>query len=162
MLSGALSGVFTVLGDAYGHAVFHTACTCYRRNGGLWRRAHEWGRKLSALGHQVKLLAPKSVRPFVQRNKTDAADAKAIWTAVQQPEARTVALKTEHQQVILALHCMREQLMKFRIMQTNALRGILYEFGIVLPAGYPALTKAWAHALPEARSPAEIEQLIYY
>ena len=59
--------------------------------------AHEWGRKLSALDHQVKLLAPKSVRPFVQRNKTDAADAKAIWTAVQQPEARTVALKTEHQ-----------------------------------------------------------------
>jgi len=112
--------------------------------------AHEWGRKLSALGHQVKLLAPKSVRPFVQRNKTDAADAKAIWTAVQQPEARTVALKTEHQQGVLALHRMREQLMKFRIMQTNALRGILYEFGIVLPAGYPALTKAWTDALAEA------------
>lgn len=112
--------------------------------------AHEWGRKLSALGHQVKLLAPRSVRPFVLRNKTDAADAKAIWTAVQQPEARIVALKTEHQQTVLALHRMREQLMKFRIMQTNGLRGILYEFGIVLPAGYPALAKAWAGALVAA------------
>jgi transposase len=112
--------------------------------------AHEWGRKLSALGHQVKLLAPRSVRPFVLRNKTDAADAKAIWTAVQQPEARIVALKTEHQQTVLALHRMRGQLMKFRIMQTNALRGILYEFGIVLPAGYPAFAKAWAGALAAA------------
>lgn len=104
--------------------------------------AHEWGRKLSALGHQVRLLAPKSVRPFVLRNKTDAADARAIWTAVQQPEARFVALKTEHQQGVLALHRIREQLMKFRIMQTNALRGILYEFGIVLPVGYPAMAQA--------------------
>lgn len=96
--------------------------------------AHEWGRQLCSFGHQVKLLAAKSVRPFVLRNKTDAADARAIWTAVQQPEARVVAVKSEYQQTILALHRMREQLMKFRIMQTNALRGILYEFGIVLPS----------------------------
>ena len=73
-----------------------------------------------------------------------------IWTAVQQLEARIVALKTEHQQGIPALHRMREQLMKFRIMQTNALGGILYGFGIVLPAGYPAPTRAWAGALAEA------------
>jgi transposase len=112
--------------------------------------AHEWGRQLRSVGHQVKLLAARSVRPFVLRNKTDAADARAIWTAVQQPEARIVAVKSEHQQTILALHRMREQLMKFRIMQTNALRGILYEFGIVLPAGYPALAKAWPAALAAA------------
>lgn len=112
--------------------------------------AHEWGRQLRSLGHEVKLIAAKSVRPFVLRNKTDAADARAIWTAVQQPEARFVAVKSEHQQTILALHRMREQLMKFRIMQTNALRGILYEFGMVLPAGYPALAKAWPGALATA------------
>lgn len=109
--------------------------------------AHEWARQLRALGHQVRLLAPKSVRPFVLRNKTDAADARAIWTAVQQPEVRFVAIKTEQQQAILALHRLRSQLMKFRIMQTNALRGLLYEFGVVLPAGYPALIKAWPDAL---------------
>lgn len=109
--------------------------------------AHFWARALRALGHEVKLLAPKSVRPFVLRHKTDQADARAIWTAVKQPEARVVAIKTEAQQAILALHRMRAQLMKFRIMQTNALRGLLYEFGEVLPQGSVALAKAWPGAL---------------
>ena len=98
--------------------------------------AHHWARQLQALGHEVKLISARSVRPFVLRNKTDAADARAIWTAVQQPEARFVAIKSEQQQIILALHRLRAQLMKFRIMQTNALRGLLYEFGEVLPEGY--------------------------
>lgn len=109
--------------------------------------AHWWARKLSALGHQVRLLHPKSVRPFVLRNKTDAADARAIWTAAQQPDARFVAAKTETQQAILALHRLRAQLLKFRIMQTNALRGLLYEFGEVLPEGHAALSKALPAAL---------------
>jgi transposase len=98
--------------------------------------AHHWARQLQALGHEVRLISPRSVRPFVLRNKTDAADARAIWTAVQQPDARFVAIKSEQQQTILALHRLRAQLMKFRIMQTNALRGLLYEFGEVLPEGY--------------------------
>ena len=109
--------------------------------------AHWWGRELRALGHEVRLLAPRSVRPFVRSNKTDAADARAIWTAVQQPEARLVAIKSEQQQAILALHRLRAQLMKFRIMQTNALRGLLYEFGEVLPEGHSALAKALPAAL---------------
>ena len=109
--------------------------------------AHYWGRELRALGHEVRLLAPKSVRAFVRANKTDAADAQAIWTAVQQPEAHVVAIKSEAQQAILALHRMRAQLLKFRIMQTNALRGLLYEFGYVLPEGHRALAKAWPSAL---------------
>ena len=109
--------------------------------------AHWWARELRRLGHEVKLLAPKSVRPFVRSNKTDAADARAIWTAVQQPEARLVAVKSEQQQAILALHRLRAQLMKFGIMQTNALRGLLYEFGEVLPEGYSALAKALPAAL---------------
>jgi transposase len=118
--------------------------------------AHHWARQLRALGHEVRLLAPKSVRPFVRANKTDAADAQAIWTAVQQPEAKYVAIKTEQQQATLALHRLRAQLMKFRIMQTNALRGLLYEFGEVLPEGARALAKAWPGALAriEDRLPA--------
>jgi transposase len=109
--------------------------------------AHWWGRKLAELGHEVRLLHPRSVRPFVLRNKTDAADARAIWTAAQQPDARFVAIKTETQQVVLALHRLRAQLLKFRIMQSNALRGLLYEFGEVLPEGYLALAKALPVAL---------------
>jgi transposase len=60
-------------------------------------------RQLAQLGHDVSLLPGKAVRPFVLRNKTDAADARAIWTAAQQPEMKNVAIKTEHQQSILAL-----------------------------------------------------------
>jgi transposase len=109
--------------------------------------AHYWARALRGRGHEVRLLAPKSVRPFVRSNKTDAADAQAIWTAVQQPEAKFVAIKSESQQAILTLHRMRAQLMKFRVMQTNAVRGFLCEFGQVVPEGHRALAKAWPAAL---------------
>lgn len=114
--------------------------------------AHEWGRELMRLGHEVRLLPPKMVRPFVQRNKTDAADAQAIWTASRQPGVRFVALKSEAQQVVLGLHRLRAQLMKMRIMQTNELRGLLYEFGIVLPEGHPALMKELPAALQAAQA----------
>jgi transposase len=97
--------------------------------------AHWWARKIRALGHEVVLLHAKFIRPFVQTNKTDAADARAIWTAVQQPEMRTVAAKTEDQQAMLALHRMRSLLVKFRTMQVNQLRGLLYEFGATFRAG---------------------------
>ena len=63
---------------------------------------HWWARKIKALGHEVVLLHAKFIRPFVQTNKTDAADARAIWTAVQQPGMRTVAAKTEDQQAMLS------------------------------------------------------------
>jgi transposase len=69
--------------------------------------AHWWARKIKALGHDVVLLHAKFIRPFVQTNKTDAADARAIWTAVQQPGMRTVAVKTEDQQAMLSLHRIR-------------------------------------------------------
>lgn len=100
--------------------------------------AHWWRRKLMALGHEVKLIHAKFIRPFVQGNKTDAADAKAIWTAVRQPGMRTVAGKTEEQQSMLALHRIRLSLVKFRTMQVNQLRGLLYEFGITLKGGRQA------------------------
>jgi transposase len=81
------------------------------------------------------LLHAQFIRPFVQTNKTDAADAKAIWTAVQQPGMRTVAPNTEDQQAMLSLHRMRSLLVKFRTMQINQLRGFLYEFGVSFRAG---------------------------
>jgi transposase len=114
--------------------------------------AHEWARQLFKLGHDVRLLPPKTVRPFVQRNKTDAADAHAIWTAGQQPGAKFVAVKNEAQQVVLSLHRLRAQLMKMRIMQTNELRGLLYEFGLVLSDGHRALLKELPVVLLEAQS----------
>jgi transposase len=99
---------------------------------------HWWARKIKALGHQVVLLHAKFIRPFVQTNKTDAADARAIWTAVQQPGMRSVAAKSEDQQAMLSLHRMRALLVKFRTMQVNQLRGLLYEFGVTLRAGRQA------------------------
>lgn len=100
----------------------------------------------------MRLLAPRSVRPFVLRNKTDAADAQAIWTAVQQPGACLVAIKQAGQQAILSLHRIRVQLLKVCIMQSNALRGLLYEFGIVLPEGHAQLAKAMPEAFAEAEN----------
>lgn len=95
--------------------------------------AHHWARAIGALGHRVKLLPGQHVKAFLLRDKTDAMDAQAIWVAAQQPHIKPVPVKTERQQTCMALHGMRRQLMKIRIMQTNALRGILAEFGITLP-----------------------------
>ena len=97
--------------------------------------AHWWARKIKTLGHDVVLLHAKFIRPFVQTNKTDASDARAIWTAVQQPGMRTVAAKSEAQQTMLSLHRIRSLLVKFRTMQVNQLRGLLYEFGASFRAG---------------------------
>ena len=97
--------------------------------------AHYWGRKFVALGHDVKLIAAQFVRPFVKTNKTDAADAQAIWEAAQRPGMRYVAVKSEGQQGVLTLHRMRAQLVKVRTMQVNQLRGLLYEFGAELAQG---------------------------
>lgn len=104
--------------------------------------AQHWARQLMAMGHQVKLMPGKVVKAFVTGNKNDVADAQAIWTAVQQPGLKAVAVKTEAQQAILALHRMRQQLVKFRTMQTNGLRGLLAEYGEVIGVGRAALNLA--------------------
>lgn len=103
--------------------------------------SHHWARKLTALGHQVKLLPGKEVKPFVTGNKNDWHDARAIWTAAQQPHVKAVAIKTEEQQAILALHRMRSQLVKFRTAQLNGLRGLLAEYGEVMAQGKAAVRK---------------------
>jgi len=101
--------------------------------------AHHWARKLTAQGHSVRLIHAKAVRPFVGGNKTDAADARAIWLAIQQPGTKFVGMKTLEQQATLVLHRQRELLMKMKAMQSNALRGLLYEFGATFARGKNAL-----------------------
>ena len=105
--------------------------------------SQHWARELGKLGHNVKLIAPQFVRPFVRTNKNDAADAQAIWTAAQQPEMRFVAVKTEEQQAVLALHAIRERLKKNRTAAVNQIHGLMGEFGIELPQG-------WRGMLPKA------------
>ena len=109
--------------------------------------AQHWARRLQALGHEVRLLPAQKVRPFVGGNKSDAADARAIWTAAQQPGIRTVAIKSEEQQAILALHRMRQQLVKFRTAQINGLRGLLAEYGEVMAQGRAGMRRGMAGAL---------------
>lgn len=104
--------------------------------------AHHWGRVLVGLGHEVRLIAAQFVRPFVKTNKTDAADAQAIWEAAQRPQMRFVAVKSEQQQAVLSLHRLREQWIKVRTQQANQIRGLLYEFGVVVPLGWRRLLKA--------------------
>jgi transposase len=101
------------------------------------------------LGHTVRLIHAKAVRPFVAGNKTDATDARAIWLAVQQPGVKFVGVKTTEQQATLTLHRQRDLLMKMRTMQTNALRGLLYEFGATFAKGRKALFKDVAQALDD-------------
>ncbi|AJP58259.1 transposase (plasmid) [Pandoraea vervacti] len=103
--------------------------------------SQHWARKLTTMGHEVKLMPGKFVKAFVMGNKNDAADAKAIWLAVQHA-GKSVAVKTETQQAVLGLHRMREQLVKFRTMQINGLRGLLAEYGEVTGKGRAALDKA--------------------
>lgn len=97
--------------------------------------AHYWARKLQAYGHTVKLMAPQFVKPYVKSNKNDVADAEAICEAVTRPNMRFVHVKTVDQQAILAVHRARQGFVKARTAQANSIRGLLGEFGIVMPQG---------------------------
>ena len=99
---------------------------------------------LGKLGHEVELLPAAQVRPFVRSNKDDAADARAIWLAAQQSDIRRVPLKSTEQQAVLALHRTRSHWVSVRTATVNALRGLLYEFGVVLRGGRQAGLKALA------------------
>jgi transposase len=103
--------------------------------------ASYWAREMGKLGHAARLIAPQYVRPFVKRQKNDAADAEAIVIAAQRPEMRFVELKTEEQQARAVLFRARERLVHQRTELVNALRGILYEFGHVVPQGIGQLKR---------------------
>lgn len=113
--------------------------------------AHHWARELRKQGHQVRLMQARFVKAFTIGNKSDAADARAIWLAVQQP-GKAVAVKTEAQQAVLAMHRMRQQLIKFRTMQMNGLRGLLTEYGEVMAKSRAALDKAMPAVLERLES----------
>lgn len=97
--------------------------------------AHFWAREMKSLGHEVKLIAPQYVRPFVKRQKNDAADAEAIVDAAQRPEMRFVEPKSEAQQARAVLYRARDRLVRHRTELVNALRGALYEHGLSFPQG---------------------------
>jgi transposase len=97
--------------------------------------SHYWARELSALGHRVKLMPPAYVTPYVKRGKTDAGDAEAICEAVTRPTMRFVAIKSVDQQAVLALHRVRDLLIRQRTQLVNMMRSQLAEFGIVLAKG---------------------------
>jgi transposase len=99
--------------------------------------AHHWAREITALGHEVRLMPPRYVKPYVKRNKNDAADAEAICEAVTRPTMRFVAIKTEEQQSVLMLHRTRELLVRQRTMLVNAIRAHMAEFGVVARVGLP-------------------------
>ena len=103
--------------------------------------AHYWARKLGAYGHMVKLMAPQFVKPYVKTNKNDAADAEAICEAVSRPNMRFVPIKTGEQQSMLALHRARQGFVKARTAQANQIRGLLAEFGVILPQGIGHIAK---------------------
>jgi len=103
--------------------------------------SHHWARQLIGLGHEVKLMAPRYVKPYVKRNKNDMADAEAICEAVTRPTMRFVEVKTPEQQSVLMLHRTRQLFVRQRTTLINALRAHLAEFGIVAGVGRNGLEK---------------------
>ena len=97
--------------------------------------AHYWGREIAALGHEVRLVPPVYMKPFVKRHKNDAADAEAITEAAQRPTMHFVAVKSEAQQAQAMLFHTRDLLVRQRTQTINALRGHLAEYGVVAPQG---------------------------
>ena len=106
--------------------------------------AHHWARAIAALGHEVKLMPPHYVKPYVKRNKNDAADAEAICEAVTRPTMRFVAAKSAEQQSVLMLHRTRELLVRQRTMLVNAIRAHMAEFGVVARVGLPQVKELLA------------------
>lgn len=97
--------------------------------------SHHWGREITELGHQVKLIAPICVKPFVKRQKNDAADAEAICEAAMRPTMRFVAVKSEEKQAGATVFKVRDLLVRQKTQIINALSGLMAEFGVTIPQG---------------------------
>jgi len=124
--------------------------------------AHYWARKLEALGHTVKLIAPQFVKPYVKTNKNDAADAEAICEAVGRPNMRFVPVKNSEQQAVLSLHRARQGFVKARTAQANQIRGLLAEYGIIIPQGISQIARRLPEILEESENglPGVFRQLL--
>jgi len=112
--------------------------------------AHHWARKLEGFGHTVRLMAPQFVKPYVKTNKNDAADAEAICEAVSRPNMRFVPIKNIEQQSVLALHRVRQSFVKARTAQSNQIRGLLAEFGLIIPVGIANIAKRVPELIEDA------------
>jgi len=114
--------------------------------------AHYWARELGKLGHEVRLIAPQFVKPYVKSGKNDANDAEAICEAASRPNMRYVSIKTAEQQAGQAVHRVRSRLIKARTALSNEIRGLLIEFGIVMPNGIAACRRCGAEVLEDAEN----------
>ncbi|WFP49701.1 IS110 family transposase [Methylomonas sp. EFPC3] len=112
--------------------------------------AHHWVRVFTQYGHQVRMMAPQFVKPYVKSNKNDAVDAEAICEAVQRPNMRFVPVKQIEQQDIQSLHRVRSQLVDRRTAQANQIRGLLLEYGLVIAKGIGQVRKAIPVILEDA------------
>ncbi len=124
--------------------------------------AHHWARQLGVLGHRVRLIAPQFVKPYVKSNKNDAADAEAICEAVSRQSMRFVPVKTVEQQSALALHRARQAFVKARTAQANKIRGLLGEYGVIVPQGIAYVTQRVPQLIDDATNelPGVFVQLI--
>jgi transposase len=119
--------------------------------------AHYWGRRLRALGHEVRLIPAAYVKPFVRRNKTDVRDAAAICTALKQPDMRFVRIKSVAQQAARGLERSRELLVRQHTQLSNSVRGQLAEHGLVAAQGRRGFAQlAELVAVGDARIPAAL------
>ena len=114
--------------------------------------ANYWARELIALGHQVKLIAPQYVKPYVKGNKNDYNDAEAIAEAAQRPNMRFVPIKTVEQQDVANFHRQRERTKKERTALVNQIRGLLAEYGLVINKGVAAVRKRLPEILEDAEN----------
>src|ERR1700687_5937417 len=105
--------------------------------------AHYWAREIERLGHRVRLMSPRFVKPYRKSDKNDANDAEAICEAVTRASMRFAPIKSEAQHEVQALHRVREQLLKSRTALVNQVRGLLAEHGIVAPQGIARAGCCW-------------------
>lgn len=114
--------------------------------------ANHWVRVFEKFGHTVHMIAPQFVKPFVKSNKNDAADAEAICEAVQRPSIRFVPAKSVEQQDIQSLHRIRSQAVARRTAQSNQTRGLLMEYGVIIPQGISHIRKSIPLILEDAEN----------
>lgn len=119
--------------------------------------AHDWARKIQALGHEVRLIPARYVKAFVKGNKTDRNDAEAICEAAQRPNMRFVPIKSEEQQGAMAQQSLRALLVKQRTALMNHIRGHLAEFGLTAPKGMSALRKLLAQRELLSHAPSTLQ-----